>query len=356
MNFSTILKTSQYNTSDNLAFEYIVGKYFINEQTEYYPNFLLTYEIFKNTGPEYFDRENIVNSFQSLSNESITNLIKQSCINPMSITILNQYFRNCETLNEFMKKVLTSNDNDKLREVSRFWVPIMLYQIYFVLSELSKVFTHRDLHLSNVLVYKLPDGKYIKMNYINNEGKIITSFKTIYIPKIIDYGRCYFYKNKTMNSKFLYDTIVCKKDECNKTELNNEVCGRESGYYYSSKASFKNESHDLYFLIEMKNYYKNYYNYYRGIEGIDRPLPSEINYLLEDVFTFMRECLSDDDSNIYNVNSMRKNLEARILHTKEFKYDLDKHFNTVLGNYTCLGTLNIYEKRSRKMEFIPECD
>jgi hypothetical protein len=396
--FSTILKTSLEDTAHNLAYEYIAGKYFINEQTEYYPNFLLTYEIFKNkevknkTEKDYanngydteeyieIERENIVNSFQSLSDESITEIIKQSCKNPMSIAILTQFFDECETLDEFFdKKIGVSmmrsiyridksepllENKDKIKEIHRFWVPIILYQIYFVLSELSKVFTHYDLHASNVLVYKLPVGKYIKMNYINNEGKIVTSFKTIYIPKIIDYGTCYFYKTQTMNSKFLFDTIVCTKDECNKRELK-EACGYKSGYHmfeydrgtntpydYLPSCSFKNESKDLNLAYIIKQFYQ---------EINKTPETVVLKQLLEDVFYESKngetkEILKDDGIHIFNVNMMRKNLEARILHTIEFKDDLDNHFDTVLGSYTCLGTLNIYEKRSRKMEFIPDCD
>jgi hypothetical protein len=116
-------------------------------------------------------------------------------------------------------------------------------------------------------------------------------------------------------------------------------------------SALKNESHDL----RMANIIKNMYN------GIYRtPETLRLHQLLGDVFyegNFgTKEVDKDNGTYIYNVNIMRKKLEFMILHTKEFKYGLDNHFDTVLGNYTCLGTLNIYEKRSRKMEFIPECD
>jgi hypothetical protein len=202
---------------------------------------------------------------------------------------------------------------------------------------------------------------------MNDNGEIVTSFKTIYIPKIIDYGRCYFFKNSSMNSKNLYDSIVCTTNECNViTE-----CGEKLGYYFFEydnnrgtqapckynhyiSSALRNKSHDLRLLHMIKK------QYYSSIK--ETPDTTHIKDLLDDVEYDSnygtKEVLKDNELGlgIYNVNDMRRNLEVRILHTREFKYDLDNHFGTVLGSYTCLGTLNIYEKRSRKMEFIPECD
>jgi hypothetical protein len=57
-------------------------------------------------------------------------------------------------------------------------------------------FTHNDLHDSNVLLYKVPDDKYVEMQYYVAGKKIV--IQTQYIAKMIDYGRCYFEPDKKM--------------------------------------------------------------------------------------------------------------------------------------------------------------
>ena len=72
------------------------------------------------------------------------------------------------------------------------------------LATLFNQFTHYDLHSGNILLYEPVKGSYITYNYYLTSGKII-QFKSPFIVKIIDYGRCY-YNNGTQNS---FDT--CSK-------------------------------------------------------------------------------------------------------------------------------------------------
>jgi len=225
---------------------------------------------------------------------------------------------------------------------------------------MADIFTHYDLHSKNILLYELPEGKYIQMNYIDKNGKLVTSFKTIYIPKIIDYGRSFFYANKKLNSKILYDEILCKVKPCNKRELN-EKCGNESGYSFFEfdkdlkpleeehyiSAPIRNKSHDLRLAFIFKEYIKMF--------NVKVPVMKK---LLDDILYKepygTPEVLENYTRLIKNVEHMKLELERRILHQEYFKNNLENYFTQRSENYTCIGTLNIYEKITHKMEFIPE--
>lgn len=362
LTFDTILKTSKNILSDNLIYEYIVGRKFINYFANYYPNLVLTYGMF-NIFNEDFDKENISNSLEHINDNTINNLkelIKHSCAYPTSVAIMTQNFTNCETFHNLIVKIKRSEEYQKIKELFTLWIPIILYQIYFMLSDMANVFTHYDLHSNNVLIYKLPPGKYVNMNYINDDGKTIVSFKTIYIPKIIDYGRSYFYVSENFNSKIIHDKILCKVEPCNKND-ENETCGDKSGYklfnydnrtqrayprlhYISS--SLKNISHDL------RLAYIIFTNYFNGIHMADKlyDLLAEVNY--EEMYGTPE--VFEKDLGIENIEDMVFFLEYDILKNPDFNSELDEFFTQSSENYTCLGTLNIYKNRRHKMEFIPE--
>jgi hypothetical protein len=97
------------------------------------------------------------------------------------------------------------------------------------LSSLSKVFTHYDLHANNVLVYEPVNGSYIEYHYHIGSEEII--FKSRYIAKIIDYGRCYF--NPGFNPT-LYTECVNNPSSLESFAIDNP--------YNSAK---RNMSHDL---------------------------------------------------------------------------------------------------------------
>jgi hypothetical protein len=357
--FNTILKKSIDKYSDNLVYEYIVGKHFINVFADYYPNLLLTYDVFHVLNNN-INNENISTSLESINNESIKEMVKYSCVKPDSISILIQYFENCDTIYIFLMK--NRKNKEKMKEIWSLWIPIILYQIYFLLSDMANIFTHYDLHSKNVMLYKLPEGKYIIMNYIDKNGKIITTFKTIYIPKIIDYGRCFFYGNEHFNSKKLNDEILCKVDECNKS-LQRELCGNKSGYNFFEydqelkafpeehyiSAPLRNKSHDLRFANQFKISYNKMFNN-NNTELLD--LLNDIHY--EEIFG-TPEVLDNNTNKIKNVEDMRVDLEDRILNKDNFKNNIEIYFTENSDNYTCIGTHNIYEHYSKKMEFIPEC-
>jgi hypothetical protein len=138
----------------------------------------------------------------------------KSCEISKRLCVLIQHFNDFKTLATYCR-----NNFDEIK----YDLPNIMYQVYFVLQQLGEKFTHYDLHTSNVCLYKPYKGnKYIMMHYHLSNGRII-SFKTEYISKIIDYGRCYFNDGKT-NTSDLLRTKICPSSYCFPD------CGATKGY------------------------------------------------------------------------------------------------------------------------------
>ena len=133
----------------------------------------------------------------------------------------------------------------------------MLFMIYQALSSLAKRFTHYDLHPGNVMIMELDSP----VEYIYHDEGV--SFTSKYLPKIIDYGRCYF--NEERNSKDVY-LEICSTPSCT---VDGSTCGKSRGFgwlrptisRFAVNSAIKNESHDLFLLarintlFEMNNLY-----------------------------------------------------------------------------------------------------
>ena len=101
-------------------------------------------------------------------------------------------------------------------------------QLYFPLCALGPMYTHYDLHNSNVFLYKPYTGKeYILMRYhdIDYRGNEIGlyEFPSEYIVKIIDYGRNYF-NNRNIDTNKILKNYVCPAPQCEPS------CGETKGY------------------------------------------------------------------------------------------------------------------------------
>jgi len=232
----TIIKTAQKKSSDNLIYEYFVGMFYINTFYKKFSCFLETYNWCLNpTHPTFF-------------NSVDDKLIETSCSTPTNIGIQVEYLKSPKTIKSALGQM-------------NFWandVLQVLFQIYFPLVCLGNTFTHYDLHYNNVLLYLPVSGHYIYYHY---HGKETISFKSQYIAKIIDYGRCYF-KTATTNS-FDIRKKVCATPECNKTIR----CGGDLGYGFLKEpqaklsesyinSSISNISHDLRLLFYVAQSYK----------------------------------------------------------------------------------------------------
>ena len=181
--FTYIIKTSQNNKADNLAYEYLVGEW-LNQYTSKYDCFLRTYTLY------YTDTQTI---YQTSKYTKIKNLlenrdkkikklaktykttsqdvgdIRSIICGPHTNLLLVQEFVKGKTFYDYLKKGILS-DHD-------IWC--ILYQIYYPLSQVEKDFYHGDLHVKNVLIKEVPyEKKY-------NGFKI----KCNYRAYMIDYGR-----------------------------------------------------------------------------------------------------------------------------------------------------------------------
>lgn len=207
-----IMKSSKSDKSDSLFYEYIVGKYFINNYVSKYPCFMETYDLYEynnytDSTKTLLSGKNIkkFNSafFQSSTHVSKTDVnqllnglqdeIEKTCDTEYGVkyAVLIEYLKDPITFEDYLTNVQSIKNKTYLREMLN-----ILIQVYIPLGNLMRSFTHNDLHSNNVLLYKVPDDKYVEMQYYVAGKKFV--IQTQYIAKMIDYGRCYFEPDKKM--------------------------------------------------------------------------------------------------------------------------------------------------------------
>lgn len=271
--FNTILKTSKRLNADNIYYEFIVGNC-INILKKYYPNFCYTFaylnlddhlknelevcKSFENIGlfkeKSYFKLFKDLNELQTLRN------ISEGCSNNNKSSVLIEDIPSSISFNELL------NDPEFKCDVS-YYTFCNLYQIYYTLNSIKKIFTHYDLHEKNVMYLKL--NKKIKIIYEADPESVI--LYTRYIPVIIDYGRCHINCLELDNNIFsrIFSEIACESDKCNNKIY--PLCNTDSkgiwtyrkspleyfdNKYYTNYRK-KNESHDLRYIVNILLYYLN---------------------------------------------------------------------------------------------------
>jgi hypothetical protein len=335
----TALKCSSEPKSDNLFYEYYVGKYFINQYINKFPCFVETYGLFTTTSSNsWFDLDDFAynsynnNSAPTLDIKSLISFLPQdiswgeSCVKNRQICLLIQHFKNFTSLGNMLRNNTNIED----------WLPFF-YQIYFPLTVLGDTYTHYDLHANNVFLYKPFQGKqYILMRYHTNNNTLF-EFPSEYIVKIIDYGRNFFKTLKTDTGTLLKEKI-CPSPSCQPD------CGDKFGYSviqgnaYDPNADFydifpnkSNVSMDLRAVISINNWVK-------------RVLGKEIISFGRDNFG-AKEVKQGQANMINNIFDMRNELE-KIMPT-HVNQKLQKYNN---GTWKKVATMDIYED-GRDMEF-----
>jgi hypothetical protein len=261
----SIIKIPKFETSDNIMYEGLVG-FFLNTKSLKYPSFIDTYAIIK-LNNEFIDSLNSpTNDNQTLFTKFKThspnfklyktlseindNVINDACEFPRTYAILIKYLNN------------TTDTLIKLIEQYDFCKNDLLYiffQVYMTISNLSKDFTHYDLHFGNVLPYKLDNNKYIEYHYIyskKEESEKEITFKSKYVAKIIDYGSCYFTPGFDIN----------KYIKCKNSNSLSSFKTRDTEYINSA---VKNESHDLRLIYQLVGFYttKKYKDLYTNLQS-----------------------------------------------------------------------------------------
>jgi len=196
---------------DDLRFEYLVGQ-FLNKHRTKLPVFVGTYGIFStHMKAWYFDGDTLRRGLRAASPE------KQDPV------LLLQYAPGEASLFDFLMESPSEND---------FFA--IMYHIYFSLARLANVFTHYDLHHENVRIIQLSEKPF---RFIYPD----VSFSSKYLPKIIDYGKCFYYDTDQNNSA-------------------NWIVSNKANRYLSPKeptrnAMFRNMSGDLRLLALCDRFY-----------------------------------------------------------------------------------------------------
>ena len=333
----TVLKNSLSKDSDNLVYEFFVGQY-INAKLKQFPCFLETYGLFERLRSQVALDIPLKDQLSLLSNKSEQDIYQISCKKSEAISILIQHVSGAKTF------------DDTIQSLDFNEIICILYQIYMPLMCLQNEFTHYDLHLDNVLLYEPVNGKYIQYHYFVDGNEI--KFKSKYIMKIIDYGRCFFHQSDLNNSEVIYKKI-CKERQCKPN------CGENYGYswlsfdglnssnYYINSTEV-NVSHDLRLLHEIT--IKRNLN----ISPILNNFLSKVQYSIgiysseNKRFGTKPNIVSGIPNTINNVQDAYWMLESIINHTtsKQENEQLYKNMDE-------LGELFIYADDNKPMEFIP---
>lgn len=219
-----VYKIANNDDSDNLFYEYWVGKYFVNRCCEMFPTFLKTYGLYAistriplnkffadaGTNPKLYRRVEF--DFQS-------NVVPNEACSENERLLLNiQHYGRFITFEKAMF-------HPEGRSVGmQFEMATLLFQVYFALSSLGDTYTHYDLHTTNVGIYSpYTTSEYILMHYHMPDSSVI-SFPTRYIAKIIDYGRNYVRFNDHIDSQTFMEK-VCNTQACAPN------CGRIYGIF-----------------------------------------------------------------------------------------------------------------------------
>jgi hypothetical protein len=331
-----VLKSSADETTDNLYYEYRVGK-FVNVANKILPSFLETYGLFQYKDDVTYDKFKTTKMIgTNLLTDAFTEnppTLKDACTHSKYMCILIQHIKNAETLSSYNTNITFIKQD----------LAYVLFQVYASLFVLSASFTHYDLHDDNVLLYQPVNGKYIMYHYHDKNG-IIISFKCPYIAKIIDYGRCYYRLSHNENSRKLHEEI-CKLRECDPkcgeyvgfTALQDEVKPPAFNYV---EATNLNESHDLRLLNIVKDEWRldiknpEIYSvlkkvvYGKGLKGRDKELGTR------------EEKKSGLPKKINNVSDAYNALFKEL--KKPMNIGLNNTYYSDVYGYSKLGDLHIY--------------
>jgi len=333
------LKCAKTALSDNLYYEYYVGKKFINHFNTIFPCFLETYSLLKIKNERSFnkflkDRSSVTDlttlfdTITQVDNPSI------SCEHNENYCVMIQHFNRFISLHDLTTTIYPI-DQDIRKD--RYDLPTICYQVYFALDILKDMYTHYDLHANNVLLYKpYPGKKYVLMKYHTLSGKII-QFKTEYIAKIIDYGRNFFDsssfdKDGITNSddfvREVCDSKPCKPDcglQRGYKRIRGEYGEEDEDFIYPNRS---NVSHDLRLLTNGISEYLISQKFFNELHFDSTYGTQEIS--VQDVKKH------GETLHVYNVHDARVHLEKLLMKwtTKRNKYD---------DTWSHAATVDVYE-------------
>jgi len=390
-----ILKSSRKTHSDNLFYEYMAGLY-VNKLAEHFPCFIKTESLFlyknntewlrmKNKSREQGENQShtitsgtnissylteIHTSTSKINRSQLAGYLKFACENSQFLAISLEHIDSTQSLYDLLTTISNTDSDDLL---------FLLYQIYMPLSILSEHFTHHDLHYENVMIIKTPENTYYDYEYTLKDGTIIT-FKSPYMAKIIDYGRCFF-EDADISSKEIYQTI-CDVRECSKSTSSSWIpipsllynllvkmvggtCGEAFGFSHKEFATTNNKCHDLRLLsfvldaLRKSNPFLLIQNHSLTQLGIlfERLLYEDYNKYFpptctdETLYHYTGVNLGlfkKDENYIYNVNDAHRVIKTFISLENSKSKNFDKY-----KDQKSIGTHRIFEDLQHSYEFHP---
>jgi hypothetical protein len=360
-----ILKNNKKLSSDNLVYEYLTGQC-VNHFSKYYPCFIKTYQICAYKSDDDF------NEIQKITRTSTVSKPLGSMLNPLNTQNIEELIKNsCKTPNLCLISQYVdfySSLESQVEHMEKHKLLIILYLIFSCLSSFADQFTHYDLHAQNVQLVRIPSHEksgnprcvVIKMHLKNGQ---VVSFKTRYLPVIIDYGRS-FVKCSGIHSDKILQT-VCKFDETNKRiqdRVCRKRCGDKRGYwtpdYDYAKQKFlpttkhnyfidptrRNISYDLHLLHILKLYYDEETSqkmslYFVFSDECYRKLMTDC--VPPEGQQGMPENASKSNEKIYNVHTAAARL-TNIVKDEQFA----KENSYVFHDYEVYKTIDIWEDLS----------
>jgi hypothetical protein len=333
----------KYNTAtDNLVYEYLAGVCCVNNLSTMFPIFVDTYAV-------YSIDDTLKKQIRQFKNISGTVLKKY--LHEVPINIISNYAEMCRLYKylclsiQHCPNLITLGKLSKIQNIN-IELGIILFQIYYTLSECKHVYTHYDLHTENAGVIELEKDYCIQYiyNFVDNSGKLrIIKFKSKYIVKILDYGRSYFIGT-------LPDKTIIRSSDILKHIPYTPECNppNKHGFYddpkYFINPSVPNHSHDLRLLHSIKE---------------DLGSIPELSHLSKNMLTYKNDfgtpSLSDSNSDnmIYSVTDAANVLAKTITRVH------NKTRNSIIGRseilYSknkCLGTMQIFGLL-KPMTFLP---
>lgn len=333
---------------------------FINKKNLVFPCFVETYKLCYYHDDDVYNKlyqdgltkndfvgENIGQNKGELNYTLMLNpdLIANSCAASYRWCLCIQHIKNATSLYRHVAR--SSNEQDF------YTVDLVthLYQVYCPLANMSDVFTHYDLHSENVLLYKIPHDKYIKMIYYYPDNTTV-EFNTDAISKIIDYGRSYINDEEERIESMTFYDILCGSEVCNRDE--NGRCGDEKGFgwlgsdEYNIDSLKRNKSHDLRLLADIRRQLNNEYD---G-ENSEHMASVFDNLIYEGRFgtpELQTELPGSQFSNrINNVEDAHIALKNIIQTIPYFKVDNDRIFS----EKTKLGEMHVWVDGTRNVNFV----
>lgn len=285
------LYTKNPKLEASMLYEFYVGKC-LNKVKQYFPNFI--YTIGYNKRQKIYEKKDglnfNINNMTFVDDFNLTpEIIEEHCedeVNNISGLFI-EYVPNSETLARIIETVDYKTNID-------YNLFTTLFQIYATLYTLENVYAHQNLHLSNIVIIKLPKD----INVIYYIDEIEYTLTTRYIPVFIDYATNYINFDLKENS-IKYIDCACKT-KCN---IEKPDCCKLKDILYDSniknKKPFENPERN-----PRKNKYSEYYkllytNYRQLNKSIDLKL---INMLMYDIKKIPKESLLR--SRYHKINSI----------------------------------------------------